>query len=102
MYDISNDYLIFLKVRCLDSFLKQQSRLVVIVDGLDSCEQDKVLLVLDTVNNLFSENDSPFIIFLSIDPFIISKVSCHVITSHVFNLLELLRLCTCVAPYYYR
>lgn len=45
------------------------------MDGLDSCEQDKVLLVLDTVNNLFSENDFPFIIFLSIDPFIISKVS---------------------------
>lgn len=61
-------------IRCLDAFLKQQSRLVVIVDGLDSCEQDKVLLVLDTVNILFSENNSPFIIFLSIDPFIISKM----------------------------
>lgn len=49
--------------------------MVVIIDGLDSCEQDKVLMVLDTVNVLFSETDTPFITFLSIDPFIISKVS---------------------------
>lgn len=64
-----------MQIRCLDGFSKQQSRMVVIVDGLDSCEQDKVLLVLDTVNVLFSEAGTPFIIFLSIDPFIISKVS---------------------------
>jgi ankyrin repeat-rich membrane spanning protein len=29
-------------VRCLDAFTGQQSRLVVVVDGLDSCEQPKV------------------------------------------------------------
>ncbi|XP_065207464.1 kinase D-interacting substrate of 220 kDa B isoform X2 [Planococcus citri] len=61
-------------IRCLDGFSKQQSRMVVIIDGLDSCEQDKVLMVLDTVNVLFSEADTPFITFLSIDPFIISKM----------------------------
>ncbi|XP_023721158.1 kinase D-interacting substrate of 220 kDa B isoform X5 [Cryptotermes secundus] len=60
-------------VKCLDSFTSQQTRLVVIVDGLDSCEQDKVLLVLDAVHMLFSDTTSPFIIILAIDPHVISK-----------------------------
>jgi ankyrin repeat-rich membrane spanning protein len=29
-------------VTCLDSFTGQRTRLVVVVDGLDSCEQTKV------------------------------------------------------------
>ncbi len=60
-------------VRCLDAFTGQQSRLVVVVDGLDSCEQAKVLSVLDTVHMLFSDPDSPFIILLAIDPHVITK-----------------------------
>ncbi|XP_014244027.1 kinase D-interacting substrate of 220 kDa B isoform X2 [Cimex lectularius] len=60
-------------VKCLDAFTQQQTRLVVIVDGLDSCEQEKVLLILDSVHALFSEANSPFIIILAIDPHIISK-----------------------------
>ncbi|XP_057327504.1 kinase D-interacting substrate of 220 kDa B isoform X4 [Microplitis mediator] len=60
-------------VKCLDSFTAQQSRLVLIVDGLDSCEQDKVLLVLDAMQALFLDNGCPFIIILAIDPHIISK-----------------------------
>ncbi|KAL1140770.1 hypothetical protein AAG570_000700 [Ranatra chinensis] len=60
-------------VKCLDAFSQQQTRLVVIVDGLDSCEQDKVLLVLDAVHVLFSDTTTPFIIILAIDPHIISK-----------------------------
>ncbi|KYN42277.1 hypothetical protein ALC56_03415 [Trachymyrmex septentrionalis] len=60
-------------VKCLDSFMAQQSRLVVIVDGLDSCEQDKVLLVLDAIQALFSDNGYPFVVILAIDPHIISK-----------------------------
>ena len=31
--------------RCMDSFLTTHTRLVVIVDGLDSCEQEKLLQV---------------------------------------------------------
>lgn len=54
--------------------MAQQSRLVVIVDGLDSCEQDKVLLVLDAIQALFSDNGYPFGVILAIDPHIISKV----------------------------
>ncbi|KAF5290012.1 hypothetical protein FQR65_LT11678 [Abscondita terminalis] len=60
-------------VKCLDSLTSQQTRLVIVVDGLDSCEQDKVLLVLDAVHVLFSDANSPFIIILAIDPHVIAK-----------------------------
>lgn len=72
---LTSDICLMFKVKCLDSFTSQQTRLVVIVDGLDSCEQDKVLLVLDAVHMLFSDTTSPFIIILAIDPHVISKVS---------------------------
>lgn len=54
--------------------MAQQSRLVIIVDGLDSCEQDKVLLILDAIQALFSDNGYPFVVILAIDPHIIAKV----------------------------
>lgn len=60
-------------VLCLDSFTGTQTRLVVIVDGLDSCEQGKVLSVLDTVKTLFSDDNTPFITILAVDPHIIIK-----------------------------
>ncbi|XP_039292583.1 kinase D-interacting substrate of 220 kDa B [Nilaparvata lugens] len=60
-------------VKCLDAFTQQQTRLVIVVDGLDSCEQDKVLIVLDAIHVLFSDANTPFIIILAIDPHIISK-----------------------------
>ena len=60
-------------IKCLDSFTNQQTRLVVVVDGLDSCEQSKVLSVLDAVHMLFSDDGSPFIILLAIDPHVIEK-----------------------------
>ena len=34
-------------IKCLDAFTGQQSRLVVVVDGLDSCEQSKVGALVD-------------------------------------------------------
>ena len=60
-------------IKSLDSFTGLQTRLVVVVDGLDSCEQSKVLSVLDAVHMLFSDEDSPFIILLAIDPHVITK-----------------------------
>lgn len=60
-------------VKCIDSLCQQQSRLVIVVDGLDSCEQEKVLLILDTVHMLFSDANSPFIVILAIDPHVIAK-----------------------------
>ena len=35
--------------KTIDGFTQNQTRLVVIIDGLDACEQDKVLQMLDTV-----------------------------------------------------
>nr|XP_045615687.1 kinase D-interacting substrate of 220 kDa B-like isoform X5 [Procambarus clarkii] len=66
-------------VKCLDAFTAQQTRLVVVVDGLDSCEQEKVLSVLDAVHTLFTDSSAPFIILLAIDPHIITKaIELHV------------------------
>lgn len=60
-------------VQTLDAFTGYQTRLVVVVDGLDSCEQSRVLSVLDAVHMLFSDEGSPFIILLAIDPHVITK-----------------------------
>ncbi|XP_045107810.1 kinase D-interacting substrate of 220 kDa B-like isoform X3 [Portunus trituberculatus] len=71
-------------VKCLDAFTVQQTRLVVVVDGLDSCEQEKVLSVLDAVHTLFTDSSAPFIILLAIDPHIITRaIEQHV--HRVFN-----------------
>lgn len=37
--------------KSIDGFTQNQTRLVVVIDGLDACEQDKVLQMLDTVSN---------------------------------------------------
>ncbi|KAI4462246.1 ankyrin repeat-containing [Holotrichia oblita] len=71
-------------VKCLDSLRSQQTRLVIVVDGLDSCEQDKVLLVLDAVHMLFSDTNSPFIVILAIDPHVIAK-AVELNTRRLFN-----------------
>nr|XP_013999553.1 unnamed protein product [Salmo salar] len=57
--------------KTIDSFTQNQTRLAVIIDGLDSCEQDKVLQMLDTVRVLFSKG--PFISIFASDPHIIIK-----------------------------
>ncbi len=38
--------------KTIDGFTQHQTRLAVVIDGLDSCEQDKVLQMLDTVRSL--------------------------------------------------
>ncbi|XP_028578326.1 kinase D-interacting substrate of 220 kDa isoform X6 [Podarcis muralis] len=57
--------------KTIDSFTQNQTRLAVIIDGLDACEQDKVLQMLDTVRVLFSKG--PFIAIFASDPHIIIK-----------------------------
>lgn len=74
-------------VKCLDSLSLQQTRMVIIVDGLDSCEQDKVLLILDTVHMLFSDINTPFIVILAIDPHVIAKVSAEFVTKIISEIL---------------
>ena len=44
--------------RCMDAFTSNHTRLVVIVDGLDSCEQDKLLHVLDMVSFLYRRRNN--------------------------------------------
>ncbi|XP_077965854.1 kinase D-interacting substrate of 220 kDa-like isoform X1 [Styela clava] len=58
-------------VIAIDAFTDTQTRMCVTINGLDSCEQDKVLQVLDTVHVLFSQR--PYVTILAIDPVIISK-----------------------------
>ncbi|XP_077594925.1 kinase D-interacting substrate of 220 kDa B-like isoform X1 [Stigmatopora nigra] len=57
--------------KTVDGFTRHQTRLAVVIDGLDSCEQDKVLQMLDTVRVLFSKG--PFISIFASDPHIIIK-----------------------------
>ncbi|XP_045203576.2 kinase D-interacting substrate of 220 kDa B-like isoform X2 [Mercenaria mercenaria] len=60
-------------VMSIDKFTKNTTRLVVIVDGLDSCEQEKVLQVLDIIHSLFNVENSSFVVILAVDPQIIIK-----------------------------
>ncbi|KAM8834165.1 kinase D-interacting substrate of 220 kDa B isoform 2-T3 [Synchiropus picturatus] len=57
--------------KTIDGFTQNQTRMAVIIDGLDACEQDKVLQMLDTVRVLFSKG--PFISVFASDPHIIIK-----------------------------
>lgn len=36
--------------KTIDGFTQNQTRMAVIIDGLDACEQDRVLQMLDTVS----------------------------------------------------
>ncbi|CAK9304562.1 unnamed protein product [Gordionus sp. m RMFG-2023] len=60
-------------VQTIDLFTNRHTRLVVVIDGLDSCEQDKILQVLEAVKTLFSDTKAPFITILAIDPHIIIR-----------------------------
>lgn len=62
------------QVKCIEGFTGRRTRIVIVVDGLDSCEQDKVLNMLDTVRLLFSDQNAPFVTLLAIDPHVIIKV----------------------------
>ncbi|KAM4625312.1 kinase D-interacting substrate of 220 kDa B [Polymixia lowei] len=57
--------------KTIDGFTQNQTRMAVIIDGLDACEQDRVLQMLDTVRVLFSKG--PFISVFASDPHIIIK-----------------------------
>ena len=57
----------------IDEFAMRSTRMVVFVDGLDSCEQDKVLGVMEMVTVLFCYPSMPFIVVYCLDPVIIIK-----------------------------
>ncbi|XP_029195259.2 kinase D-interacting substrate of 220 kDa-like isoform X4 [Acropora millepora] len=60
-------------VNCVDGFTKHQTRVVIVIDGLDNSEQSKVLQLLDSVNLLFTDPEAPFIILMAVDPRVIIR-----------------------------
>ena len=53
-------------VKTIDSFSNSCTRLCIIIDGLDSCEQSKVVQILEIIHVLFTRENDPFIRYLLI------------------------------------
>lgn len=62
-------------VTCLDSFTKKQSRLVGVVDALDSCDTERTLTMLRGIQTLLSTPHQPFVLLLAVDPHVIAKAA---------------------------
>lgn len=62
-------------VKCLDGFTGQQSRLVGVVDALDSCDTERILTLLNAIQTLLSTPNRPFVIILAVDPHVIAKAA---------------------------
>ncbi|TMW43156.1 hypothetical protein DOY81_011764, partial [Sarcophaga bullata] len=62
-------------VKCLDAFTSQQSRLVGVVDALDSCDTERILSVLNAVQTVLSSPNRPFIVLIAVDPHVIAKAA---------------------------
>lgn len=60
-------------VKTIDSFSHSCTRLVIIIDGLDSCEQSKVVQILEIIHVLFTREGDPFISILAVDPHVLIK-----------------------------
>lgn len=59
----------------MDAFTKQQSRLVGIVDALDSCDTERIITVLSSIQTLLSSPNRPFVLLLAVDPHVIAKAA---------------------------
>ncbi|XP_055537866.1 kinase D-interacting substrate of 220 kDa isoform X4 [Wyeomyia smithii] len=62
-------------IRCLDAFTNQQSRLVGVVDALDSCDTERTLTILNAVQTLLSGPQRPFVLLLAVDPHVVAKAA---------------------------
>lgn len=62
-------------VKCLDAFTQQQSRLVGVVDALDSCDTERTLNLLRGVQMLCCKPNHPFVLLLAVDPHVIAKAA---------------------------
>uniref|UniRef100_A0A915BBV4 NADH dehydrogenase subunit 1 n=2 Tax=Parascaris univalens TaxID=6257 RepID=A0A915BBV4_PARUN len=70
--------LLAVMIRSLDAFTSSQTRLVVVVDGLDNCEQERMVQTLDSLELLFSARaNRPFIVTIAVDPHIIISAVNH-------------------------
>lgn len=65
-------------IRSLDAFTRSHTRLVVVVDGLDNCEQERMVQTLDALELLFSaRKHRPFITIIAVDPHVIVSAINH-------------------------
>jgi ankyrin repeat-rich membrane spanning protein len=62
-------------VKCLDAFTGQQSRLVGVIDTLDSCDTERTLSVLNSVQTLLMTPNRPFVLLLAVDPHVVAKAA---------------------------
>lgn len=62
-------------VKCLDSFTGQQSRLVGVIDTLDSCDTERTLSVLNAVQTLLMTPNRPFVLLIAVDPHVVAKAA---------------------------
>lgn len=72
---MSVDYCLVSALQCLDAFTKQQSRLVGIVDALDSCDTERIITVLSSIQTLLSSPNRPFVMLFAVDPHVIAKAA---------------------------
>lgn len=62
-------------IRCLDSFTGQQSRLVGVIDTLDSCDTERTLSVLNAIQTLLMTPNRPFVLLIAVDPHVVAKAA---------------------------
>ncbi|CAF0782612.1 unnamed protein product [Rotaria sordida] len=55
-------------IKSVEAFLNINTRLVVLIDGLDVCEQQRILQILDQVHVLLTKENDPFITLIVCDP----------------------------------
>ncbi|CAF0790019.1 unnamed protein product [Adineta steineri] len=55
-------------IKTVEAFLNINTRLVVLIDGLDVCEQQRILQILDQVHVLLTKENDPFITLIVCDP----------------------------------
>ena len=60
-------------VKCLDSFTGQHSRLVGVVDTLDSCDTERTLSVLNAIQTMLMTPNRPFVLLIAVDPHVVAK-----------------------------
>lgn len=62
-------------VTCMDSFTGQQSRLVGVIDMLDSCNTERTLAILNAVQTLLLIPNRPFVLLIAVDPHVVAKAA---------------------------
>lgn len=62
-------------VTCMDSFTGQQSRLVGVIDILDSCNTERTLAILNAVQTLLLTPNKPFVLLIAVDPHVVAKAA---------------------------